>query len=256
MSSPSARSAGPAPASTAPRPAMMAGRRAPASRSASAATADSAGRGGASAGPSAAAPRRRGTAAACTSSGSISTTARRSTRARRTARATSAIAVAGPCTRSATAPDRLHEPDLVDAEVRADRRGGHVGREHDQRRAALGRLGQAGHRVGQPRPLMDAARGEPPAHAPVAVGHADRAALVARRVEARAGVAHRVGDGEVAAAHEPEHGVHAQAGQRAADRLSDEHRAGDRRGASRPRCNQIRHQRGDRPRERRSNPNG
>ena len=134
----------------------------------------------------------------------------------------------------------LHEPDLVDAEVRADGRGGHLGREHDQRRATLGRLGEAGHRVGQPRPLMDAARGEPPAHPPVAVGHADRAALVARRIEARAGVAHRVGDGEVAAAHEPEHGVHAQAGQRTADRLSDQHRAGDRRGASRPRCNQIR----------------
>ena len=39
--------------------------------------------------------------------------------------------------------DRLHEAGLVDAEVRAQRRGGRVGGEHEQRRAALGRLGQA-----------------------------------------------------------------------------------------------------------------
>jgi hypothetical protein len=47
---------------------------------------------------------------ACTSSGSISTTARRSTRARRTARATSASAVSGPYTRSATAPTASTSP--------------------------------------------------------------------------------------------------------------------------------------------------
>jgi hypothetical protein len=45
---------------------------------------------------------------------------------------------------------------------------------------------------------------------------------------ARAGVAQGVGDREVAAAHQPEHGVHPHAGERAADRFSDEHRAGDR----------------------------
>ena len=44
------------------------------------------------------------TSAAWTSSGRFSTTARRSTTAVRTARVTSATAVAGPCTRSATAP--------------------------------------------------------------------------------------------------------------------------------------------------------
>ena len=57
-------------------------------------------------------------------------------RARRTARATSATAVAGPWTRSATAPTDAHEPVLVDAEVRPDRRRGRVGRE--RARAACG----------------------------------------------------------------------------------------------------------------------
>jgi hypothetical protein len=102
-----------------------------------------------------------------------------------------------------------------------------------QRRAALGRLGQARHRVGQARPLVDAARRQAPAHAAVAVGHADRARLVAGGDAARAGVAQGVGDGQVAAAHQPEDGVHAHPGERAADRLSDEHRASHRRGTSR-----------------------
>jgi hypothetical protein len=136
-------------------------------------------------------------------------------------------------------PDGLHEADLVDAEVRAHRRAGHVGRQHEQRRAALRRLGQARHRVGQTRPLVDAARREAPAHAAVAVGHADRARLVAGGEAARAGIAQGVGDGEVAAAHEPEDGFHPHPRQRAADRLSDEHGAGGWRGTSRRRCNQI-----------------
>ena len=106
VSSPRRRSAGPAPASTAPRPATIAGRSASASSDASASTSPAAaalssGSGGGSDGSQ---------SAACTSSGSIRTTARRSTRARRTARATSAIAVAGPCTRSATAPTDSTSP--------------------------------------------------------------------------------------------------------------------------------------------------
>ena len=100
--SPSVRSAGPAPASAAPRPATIAGRSAVRRIAAAACTAASAGRTGASSGPGGG--RVGSQSAAWTSSGSISTTARRSTRARRTARATSAIAVSGPCTRSATAP--------------------------------------------------------------------------------------------------------------------------------------------------------
>ena len=61
---------------------------------------------------------------------------------------------------------------------------GHLRREHDQRRAALGRLGQAGQRVRQPRPLVDAARARArPLTRALAVGHADRAALVAGGVK-------------------------------------------------------------------------
>ena len=106
VSSPSSRRAGPAPASTAPRPATIAGREAPASSAASSST--DPGRGAASSGSGGGSSPEH--SAACTSSGSISTTARRSTRARRTARATSAIAVAGPCTRSATAPTDSTSP--------------------------------------------------------------------------------------------------------------------------------------------------
>ncbi len=106
VSSPSRRRAGPAPASTAPRPAMIAGRSACASSSARASTEP--GRGGASAGSGGGSSGSH--SAACTSSGSINTTARRSTVARRTARATSAIAVCGPCTRSATAPTDCTRP--------------------------------------------------------------------------------------------------------------------------------------------------
>ena len=106
VSSPSRRSAGPAPESTAPRPAMIAGRSASARNDASVSIEP--GRGGASWGRGGG--NEGSHSAACTSSGSINTTARRSIRARRTARATSAIAVAGPCTRSATAPTASTSP--------------------------------------------------------------------------------------------------------------------------------------------------
>ena len=79
---------------------MIAGRSA---RDNASATAErSPGRTGASSGPNAGSVNSD--EAACTSSGIISTTARRSTMARRTARVVSATALAGPCTRSATAP--------------------------------------------------------------------------------------------------------------------------------------------------------
>ena len=99
LTSPSRRSAGPAPDSTAPRPAMIAGRSAPAS---AAAAAETSLRTGASEGAEGGSTSSH--AAAWTSSGSISTTVRRSTTARRTARVVSATADEGPCTRSATAP--------------------------------------------------------------------------------------------------------------------------------------------------------
>ena len=101
--------------------------------------------------------------------------------------------------------------------------GRRVGGEEQHRRAALGRLGQPGDRVREARSLVDAAGGEPPAHARVAVGRADRAALVAGGDEARAGVAHRVGDRQVAAAEQPEDGVDAVCRQRPPDRLGDQH---------------------------------
>ena len=125
-------------------------------------------------------------------------------------------------------PDRLHQPGLVDAEVRPQRGGGRVGGEHDQRRAALGRLGQPRHGVRHARALVHAAGGEPPAHARVPVGHADRPALVARGNERHAGVAQRVGGGQVAAPEQPEDGVDAERRERPADRLGDQHGASGR----------------------------
>ncbi len=103
LRSPSRRSAGPAPLSTAPRPPMIAGRAAPASASTTASSEP--GRTGASSGHGGGGVSSAG--AACTSSGSMRTTVLRSTTARRTARVTSATAVAGPCTRSATAPTEV-----------------------------------------------------------------------------------------------------------------------------------------------------
>jgi hypothetical protein len=102
---PSASIAPPAPARTAPRPAMSTGRCAPASRSAAAATAAWAGRGGAgSGGRAAGAPSASAAGRAQRSIGIMSTTGRRSTIARRSARAASCPAVSGEWTRSAAAP--------------------------------------------------------------------------------------------------------------------------------------------------------
>ena len=100
LSSPRRRNAGPAPDKTAPRPPMIAGFLARANASTTAPispgrTGDRAGAGGGG---------TSSVSVTWTSSGRLSTTARRSTNARRTARAASATAVAGPCTRSATAP--------------------------------------------------------------------------------------------------------------------------------------------------------
>src|SRR5213076_1812612 len=57
----------------------------------------------------------------------------------------------------------------------------------------------------------------------VAVGHAERSRLVAGRVEHPAGGDDRVRHGQVAAAHQAEHDVGAEAVQRAAGELGDEH---------------------------------
>ena len=121
-------------------------------------------------------------------------------------------------------PDGADERVLLDAEVGADRRRGRVGGDEDDGRPALRRLGEPRDRVGQPGALVDAARGDPAADARVAVGHADRAALVPRGVEGRAGVAEVVREGEVPAPHDAEHDLDPLAGERPADCLRHQHR--------------------------------
>ena len=163
--------------------------------------------------------------AACTSSGSISTTARRSTRARRTARATSAIAVCRARARARpTAPTASTRPAWS---IRKFERSAAAGVSAASSSSGVRLLAASVSPVivfVSPGPWWTLQTGEPPAHARVAVGHADRAALVAGGDEARAGVAQRVGDRQVAAAEQPEDGVDAEGGQRPADRLGDQHR--------------------------------
>ena len=103
MASPSASSASPALERTAPRPAMTTGRWLAAISSATSATAAGDGAGACSAG---AVGSGAGAGAGCawTSSGTLSRTGRRSTCARRSARATSSAALPPECTRSAAAP--------------------------------------------------------------------------------------------------------------------------------------------------------
>ena len=126
--------------------------------------------------------------------------------------------------------DGLDERVLVDPEVRAQLRGGRVGREQDQRRARLRGLGQPRDRVRQARPLVHGRDAEAPADPGVAVGHAERAGLVAGGDEPPAGGHDRVRHGQIPAAHEPEDDVAAEAMQGLADRLGDKHA----RNASRP----------------------
>ena len=102
IASPSASSASRAPDNTAPRPAMMTGRRAAAMSSETSATAAGDGAGGEGGAGRAGSPADAGWA--CTSSGMLSSTGRRSTSARRYARATSSAALAPEWTRSAAAP--------------------------------------------------------------------------------------------------------------------------------------------------------
>ena len=121
-------------------------------------------------------------------------------------------------------PDRGGERGHVDPEVGPHRRAGHVGRQHQQRRAALGRLGDAGERVGQARPLMDRHQADPAGRPRPAVGHAGGAALVAGGDEPGAPGDQGVGHVEVAAAHHAEHRVGAEAGEHRPGRLADQHR--------------------------------
>ena len=121
-------------------------------------------------------------------------------------------------------PDRGGERRHVDPEVGPHRRAGHVRRQHQQRRPALGRLGDAGERVGQARPLMDRHQADPAGRPRPAVGHAGGAAFVAGGDEPGAPGDQGVGHVEVAAAHHAEHRVGAEAGEHRPGRLAHQHR--------------------------------
>ena len=154
LSSPRVRSAGPAPARTAPRPAMIAGLR-PRPEVGDAARPPRPGAGGASVGAGAGAPSS-GAGAACTSRGSMSATVRRSTRARRTARATSARAVAGPWTRSATAPTDSTSASWSMRKFERSAAGGVSAASRSSGVRLLAASVKPGDRVGEPRALVHA----------------------------------------------------------------------------------------------------
>ena len=104
---------------------------------------------------------RWSTSAAWTSSGRLSTTVRRPCDGRPIGpddvidRRTRAVHPLG------NGADAADQRVLVDAEVRSDGGTGDVGRQHHQRRPALRRLGDAGHRVGQSAALVHAQHGDP-----------------------------------------------------------------------------------------------
>ncbi len=118
-------------------------------------------------------------------------------------------------------PHRLDQIVLVDPEVRGQRGRRRLAGQHEQWRAALGRLGEAGDRVRKPGPLVDAADPDPAADAGVSVGHAHRAALVAGGVKARATAAQSVRDDEVAAAEHAERVLDPERADRGADDVGD-----------------------------------
>ena len=114
---------------------------------------------------------------------------------------------------------RLRQPGQVDREV-----GQRVRRlrcQQEQRRAALGGLGQTGQRVGDARALMHRDHADPAGQACVRVRGRDRTGFVSRRHEPGTSLDQRVGDMEVAAADDAE---------RVLDTEAAEHRAGERGG--------------------------
>ena len=101
-------------------------------------------------------------------------------------------------------PDRAHHLGLVDIEVRFHRAGRHVSGQHQQRRPALGRLADAGQRVGEPGPGMHADQRQLLGRLGVGVRHARGVAFVARGDELDAGLHQRVRDLEVGGAEQAE----------------------------------------------------
>ena len=115
--------------------------------------------------------------------------------------------------------DRGSQRGVVEVEVRS--RAGRRGGQDQQRSPALGRLGDAGQRVGQARALVHRQYAELAGHARVGVGHHGGTALVPRGDEAGAARGQRVRDVEVAAADHAEHGPDTRLRQRGADRAGD-----------------------------------
>ena len=90
----------------------------------------------------------------CTSSGRLSSTARRSPTAVATAAAACSTASSADVTRIGIAPTAAASAGW--STWKLERGPGRLGRDDHQRRAALRGLGDAGHRVGQPAPLVHA----------------------------------------------------------------------------------------------------
>ena len=149
----------------------------------------------------------------------LSRTGRRSTCARRSARATSSAALAPECTRSAAAPTVVASAAWSSRKFERSAAAGASPASSSSGVRALGRLGEARHRVGEAGSLMDAADADAPAHPRVAVRHADRPALVAGVVERRARRVQGLGGDEVPAAQHAERVADAERRQRAADDL-------------------------------------
>ena len=119
--------------------------------------------------------------------------------------------------------DRSHQLLLRDTEIRANRGGGGVARQHQDRRTALGRLRQAGHRVGEARSLVDTAHAHLAADLCIRVRHRDGRALVPCRDEQRTARDQRVGGHEISAADQSERSAHPTLRQRPSNSFGDQH---------------------------------
>ena len=200
----SAVSAASAPETTAPRPARTSGRCALASASARRCTLAGSGWSGPGAGGSASGEMSPGKGASCTSVGRLSTTVWRS-RSALHHRPQRIVARRGRRVDALRhSPDRARHLGLLEVEVRLHRAHRHVAGQHQQRRAALGGLGDAGERIGEPRPRMHAAEGELLRRLGVGVGHAGGVALVPRRDQLHAVLNQGVRDLEVGGAEQAE----------------------------------------------------
>ena len=129
---------------------------------------------------------------------------------------------AGERTRHGTAPTAAASASWSTWKLRRTASVGLAG-EHEQRRAALGRLGDAGHRVGEAAALVDGDDADLAADPGVRVGHRRGAALVAGGDEADAVRDEGVGDVEVAAADHAERVPRPGPGEDPADGLGDAH---------------------------------